>query len=647
VARASGYFSHFSANGDAVVSTLKTAGDANASLAPRTHRAAPFLVLASYLLAAYVVTWHIWAHPSMTSPTDGSFVKNDVLVDYWFLRYAATAVAHGHLPALITTAVNYPQGISTMWNNTLPLPAIVLTPVTLLAGPVFSLAVLLTLGFFGSAATMFFVLRRWNASIGAAALGGAIFGFCPALMVAAEDHYQLQFMVLPPLIIHFVLRLATRRGNPVRTGVLLGVMMALQIYISEEMLLFTGIAAAALLLLLALHRPADIARNALPAVAGALIAAVIVLIACGAALFVQLNGRLTETGTPWQIGKYGNHETDLYTAPISVALNHGLPRYLQFLGAQHIWPLENYAYLGWPVLAGLLLITVTCWRDLRVRIPALAFAAIELCGMGGHRQHLFGLPLPASAMPWHYIGQLPLFHEAVVNRLSLPADGLAAVVIAFGADHVAAAWRRQEGWRRPAVAAVAGVSLAALIAPIIPRPVQTATAVPAPAGWTQVLTALHLRAGAPVLVLPLNGGLTMSWQATTDVPISIIGGYCIAPNHHGVARECQDASVWTHREKSVANYLTRLSETPPRPGPRLTSAAAAVRQWRAAAILCVNGSRPLVAYLLRLLGQPTASHGGVLGWRLVRPGYIRVPRTDPGHHARGAHRDSGSKSRVT
>ena len=149
----------------------------------------------------------------MTSPTDGSFVKNDVLVDYWFLRYAATAVAHGHLPALITTAVNYPQGISTMWNNTLPLPAIVLTPVTLLAGPVVSLAVLLTLGFAGSAAAMFFVLRRWDASTGAAALGGAIFAFGPALMVAAEDHYQLQFMVLPPLIIHFMLRLATRRGE--------------------------------------------------------------------------------------------------------------------------------------------------------------------------------------------------------------------------------------------------------------------------------------------------------------------------------------------------------------------------------------------------------------------------------------------------
>ena len=203
-------------------------------------------------------------------------------------------------------------------------------------------------------------------------------------------------------------------------------------------------------------------------------------------LLIQLHGRLRETGTPWQIGKYGNHETDFYTAPMTVALNHGLPRYLQFLEAQHIWPLENYAYLGWPLLAALLLITVTCWRDLRVRIAAIAFAVVELCSMGGHRQHLFGLPLPAAAMPWHYIDSFRSFHEAVPNRLSLPAEGLAALVIAFGADHVGAAWRRQEGWhaarrRRHGRSLPRGD-----IAPIIPRPVQTATRVPAPAGWTQV-----------------------------------------------------------------------------------------------------------------------------------------------------------------
>ncbi len=106
-------------------------------------------------------------------------------------------------------------------------PSVLLAPVTLLAGPQASLTVLTTLGFAGSAASLFFVLRRRGAGPSAAALGGAICGaicgFSPALRIAAEDHYPLQFAVLLPLIVDAVLRLATGRGRPIRTGAWLGV----------------------------------------------------------------------------------------------------------------------------------------------------------------------------------------------------------------------------------------------------------------------------------------------------------------------------------------------------------------------------------------------------------------------------------------
>lgn len=566
----------------------------------------------------------------MMSPSDGNIVKNDVLGDYWYMRYAANAVAHWHLPSLITTTLNYPQGINAMWNNTMPLPAVVLAPVTLLAGPVVSLAVMTTLGFAGSATVLFFVLRRWGVSTGAAAIGGAIYGFCPAMTVAALDHYQLQFMVLPPLIVHFVLRLATRRGDPLRTGALLGLVVALEFYISEEMLVFTGIVVLVLLVLLAAHRPAAIQVNAAPALKGVLVAAVIILVTCTYPLWIQLHGPLSAHGIPWKINRYGNHETDFYTAPMTVLLNHGYPRYLRFLGGQQIWPLENYAYLGWPLIAGLVLITVAFWRDLRVRIPAIAFVIIELFGMGGHRQHLFGVSLPGAALPWHYIGALPLFHDAVVNRICLVADGLAAVMIAVAADHIAAAWRRQLNWRRPAFAAVAAVCLAAVITPIIPASLMAAARTPPPAGFSQVLSAMHLRKNAAVLVLPVNGALTMSWQATTNAPISVIGGYCLAPNVHRKVAPCQAYHVWTSAEKWVSKSLTNLTTTPNGPLPKPSKAATAIRQWRAAAILCVHGPAPLVAYLTQLLGKPTASSGGVLGWRLPRPGHFRLPASTGG-----------------
>ena len=40
----------------------------------------------------------------------------------WYLRYAATAVSHGHLPALVTSAMNAPVGVNLMWNTSLLLP---------------------------------------------------------------------------------------------------------------------------------------------------------------------------------------------------------------------------------------------------------------------------------------------------------------------------------------------------------------------------------------------------------------------------------------------------------------------------------------------------------------------------------------------
>src|ERR1700684_2288188 len=104
------------------------------------------------------------------------------------MRYDATALTHGRLPALVTAAMNAPQGINLMWNTSMLLPGVLLAPVTLLAGPSASLAVQLIIGFAGSAATLYFVMRRWGVSIAAAAIGGAIYGFSPAMMVAAEDH---------------------------------------------------------------------------------------------------------------------------------------------------------------------------------------------------------------------------------------------------------------------------------------------------------------------------------------------------------------------------------------------------------------------------------------------------------------------------
>src|SRR5580700_4616148 len=140
---------------------------------------ARWLILALYLLGAVAVTLRLWIDPASRAQVGD---PEDVDLFAWFMRYAATAVSHGHFPALFTTAMNAPRGINVMWNTSFLLPAVLLSPVTLLLGPQVSLTIALTLGFAGSAASLFWVLGRWGAGLWPAALGGAVYGFSSALV---------------------------------------------------------------------------------------------------------------------------------------------------------------------------------------------------------------------------------------------------------------------------------------------------------------------------------------------------------------------------------------------------------------------------------------------------------------------------------
>ena len=218
----------------------------------------------------------------------------------WFIRYSAESVAHGSLPALVTTAMNAPHGINLMWNTSLLLPGVLLTPVTLLAGPQTSLTLLLTLGFAGSAASLFWVLRRWGVRIGPAALGGALYGFSPALLAAAVGHYHLEFAVLPPLMIDALLRIVTGRGQAIKNGVWLGLLAGAQFFIGEELLVDTALAAGVVLVVLAVMIPRAVAGQAGRSVAGlARRGRGVALVICGYALWVQFHGPLAEHGSPW------------------------------------------------------------------------------------------------------------------------------------------------------------------------------------------------------------------------------------------------------------------------------------------------------------------------------------------------------------
>ena len=280
------------------MSLVKSAvGESEEAGRPRASagRAAQWLVMAGYLVGAVAVTGRLWIDPASRAQAGD---LRDLDQFSWFMRNSATAVAHGSLPALITTAMNPPHGINLMWNTSFLLPGMLMTPVTLLAGPQVTLTVALTAGFALSAASLFWVLRRWGASISAAALGGAVYGFSPALLNSGIGHYHLQFAVLPPLIIDAVLRLLTGRGSAVRTGLWLGLLTAAQLFIGEEMLIDTAIAVVVMAAVLAASRPRAVLRRVRAALLGLATAAGVALLLGGYALWVQFHGAVLHASGP-------------------------------------------------------------------------------------------------------------------------------------------------------------------------------------------------------------------------------------------------------------------------------------------------------------------------------------------------------------
>ncbi len=583
---------------------------------PRTLR----LAGTYYLVGAVALTMWLWRDPASRIVAGNPYDADQFA---WFFRYDAAAVAHLRLPALITTAMNAPQGISLMWNTAMPLPGVLLAPLTLLAGPQASLTVLMTVGFAGSAVSMFATARRWDASTAAAGLAGLVYGFSPALIQSSAGHYDLQFAVLPPLIIDAAVRLVTGRcgagGRPAaRCGIRLGLLAAAQLFIAEELLLDAVVAAVVITVVLAVSRPAAAADRIRDVAAGIGAGIAVAAPIAGYPLWVQFLGPLRQHGSPFAADYYKNDLAGFVLPPASMLAHTagsatfaarfqgGLPEYL--------------GYLGWPMLAVLAVVAACCWRRLPVRATAVAFAVLSAFSLGGTLL-AGGRERGGIVLPWHWLQALPVAAAVIPDRFSIIADGAAAALLAFGLDAARSRWPA----RRALIAAAAAIA----ILPLVPRPLPAASASPVPAGWTAAFAALRLPPGADVLVVPIpvrTYTAPLRWQADTGVPSAMYGGYFMGPTWSG------QPSTDGNGLSSEAQYLNQLwaqssgvdiAAVATLPAIGLYPDAAQVRGqlagWKPAAVIAVAGPRSALArYLTGLLGRPTVTGGEVLGWRLNR-----------------------------
>src|ERR1017187_2078574 len=96
----------------------------------------------------------------------------------WSLQWVPFALSH-HLNPLVTDYLHYPSGANLMWNTSILFPALVLTPVTDLFGPIVSYNVLAVAGMSLSGWCAFLAVRRYSLRWTSAAAGGLLYEFSP------------------------------------------------------------------------------------------------------------------------------------------------------------------------------------------------------------------------------------------------------------------------------------------------------------------------------------------------------------------------------------------------------------------------------------------------------------------------------------
>ena len=571
------------------------------------------LVGFAYAVAAIGLNWRLWTGLRTMAPIGDPGPADNELMG-WFVRYAADAVAHGHLPALVTTALNAPHGINLMWNNSILFPGVVLAPVTLLAGPQATLTLVATIGYAGSAAALYWLLRRHGASVGAAALGGAVFGFSPGMVNAGIAHYGIEFAVLVPLMIEAVLSIITGRGRPILAGIGLGLLAAAQVFTGEEMLYYAALVCLIAVAVLALSRPSAVRPRTPEALVGLGFGAVVALALSGYGLWTQFHGPLAEHGNPEPISRFGislgefvNPQGQLLFHTASSAAyadNHGAS------GAEYV------AYLGVPLLIIVTFVVIRYWRDLRIRVAGVVWAVLEALSLG----------VNGPLLPFHYLQHVPLMGDMIPGRMALIAGGAAAVVLAFGIDLARAPvpkpvgparggdWGRWGDWLRGAVPVAVAV-LAVL--PLVPRPVATLPAPKVPVGWATVYARLDLPSDASVFTVPLpyaHEGEAMLWQADTGQPAKMVAGWFVGPDKKGHAA----AAYWGPRYTTqTVRCLDALWQGSPSGGNCAAAVRASLRYWHPTAVVADTSlGAPLGRFLTSLLGKPDIQDAQMLAWRI-------------------------------
>jgi hypothetical protein len=527
----------------------------------------------------------------------------------WWLGHTPQAIGRGESP-FQTLDLNWPEGVSALNNTTLLLPAVVLAPLTWLAGSLVTLNVLNALAVPAGAAAGYWALRQvpWGdarISRPAALVGGTAFAISPAIVNSLAGHVTMAFAPGLPVLVALSIR-AWHGRRPIRTGLVLGAVTAAQVFTGEEVLFQAAVGAGLVIVVCALSRP-----RAVPAAAGRLLKALAAAFAvflpiAGYPLYLQFLGPRKQHGSPFLLDYYGADITS-FTTPTGQLLLHtqaSAEAARKFPGGLE----EHLAYLGWPLLIVGLLTALIGWRWVPVRCAAAGLAVGMALSLGG-RLWVRG-EWTERRGPYALFQHLPITEASLATRFGLLAALFAGALLAF-AVHATA--------RRPARPRLGGLlagGLAAVcLAPLLPTPLAVVDAPVVPA-YFDGAAAQDIPRDSVVVVLPYpvaSNPVAMRWQSAAGYRFRMPGGYFLGPASDG------HAYVGGSADPPTAQLLTTVAEKGEAAAVTPAERAQAVRDLKAwGASRVVLGPGPardaLRATVTQLLGREPVTVDDVEVW---------------------------------
>ncbi len=470
-------------------------------------------VLAGFCALSVALFWDGWTDLGTTI-----YGGSDAVLFSWYLAWTPYALAHG-LDPFVTHFLNAPDGVNIMWSTGVPLLGVLAAPITVLAGPLVAFQVLTTLAPALSGWVMFLVMRRWSA-VFPAAVAGLLYGFSPYVIGASYGHLHLSFALFPPILLLLLDDLLIRQRRAARTGALLGMAVAAQALVSEEVLATSAVVAIIAIAILCVQHRDQIRPRAAAAAGGLAVCAAVATVLLAWPLYIQFFGPQRVHGSiqPSDIAV-----SDLLTfvtpTPLqAIGPDFAVRESLRFSGNA----VEVSGYFGLPLLALLAFIALRLRRDPLVALCGPLFAAVAVLSLGPHLHlggHATGIPLP-----WRLLELGPVLHNALPSRLSLYLVLAAGAMIAVWLDRV----------RPPRLRAVTGVVTAAALVPLVPATLLPFTTV-TPRFFTGPQVD-NLPTTTTALVVPYpypQQNIAMLWQAQTGFRFTMPGCYCTVPDRNG------------------------------------------------------------------------------------------------------------------